>query len=68
MSGTGSVPVERQRDPKLKKLENDVFSKMNQVIQNNLPKTEMQKTTNNLEVKHVSFEDALKELRDCGKS
>mgnify|MGYP003111578009 CR=1 FL=1 len=60
-----SIPASRERDPNLIKLENDIFSQMGKVIQDNRPEeSKIQNTSNNIEVKHISFEDAIKELRD----
>ena len=59
------IPANRERDPNLVKLENDVFSQIGKVIQDNKPKqSKILGNANNSEIKHISFEDALKELRD----
>ena len=52
-----------ERDPTIKQLENDVFSKMRSI----LPKEETRQPSKN-EVVGVSFEDALKELLDFQKN
>jgi hypothetical protein len=55
--------IKRERDPNLVGLENNIFSKMNEIlgpdIKQSGPKTD---------VKFVSFEDALKELLELEKS
>lgn len=55
--------IKRERDPNLVGLENNIFSKMNEIlgpdIKQSSPKTD---------VKFVSFEDALKELLELEKS
>ena len=55
----------RERDPNLIKLENDVFGKMNQELQKELPNLPKSQETN---VKFVSVEDAIRELSDISKS
>ncbi len=58
---SGSSFVTRERDPKSIQLENDVFSKMNNISNEQIPKT---KKTPEPTVNFVSFEQALKELSD----
>ena len=57
--------IPRERDPNLIKLENDVFGKMNQELQKELPNLPKSQETN---VKFVSVEDAIRELSDISKS
>jgi hypothetical protein len=61
---SSSMPVSRERDPKLVKLENDVNKQMSDLLNQDLPKEENKPVEKLPEIKHVSFEDALKELRD----
>lgn len=55
--------IKRERDPNLVGLENNIFSKMNEILGPDIkqpgPKTD---------VKYISFEDALKELLELEKS
>ena len=37
MHGTGGMPVSRERDPQIKKLENDVFSSIQSKLNDELP-------------------------------
>lgn len=64
MSGTGGVPVQRERDPVLQKLENDVFTQMNQAVQ---PTKAEQEPIQQIEVQSVDYEQALKELSNLSK-
>ncbi len=62
---SSGMPVTRERDPNLVKLENDVFSEMSDLIakQNQVNTEEDQKDSKTVDiVRHVSLEDALKEL------
>lgn len=59
MSGTGGLPVGRERDPNLIKLENDVFGRINDEI---APPQEAQPSPPQPKVNSVSFEQALREL------
>tara|TARA_R110002012_G_scaffold301322_1_gene501535 strand:- start:221 stop:475 length:255 start_codon:yes stop_codon:yes gene_type:complete len=67
MHGTGGMPVSRERDPQIKKLENDVFSSIQSKLNDELPPQQPEQAPQP-EVKSVNFADALKELRDLGKS
>lgn len=51
--------IPRERDPNLINLERDVFSKMSEATAAKNPKPSVSQDTG---VKHVSFEDAIKEL------
>ena len=53
--------IPRERDPNLVKLENDVFGKMTQKLQESLPPEVVNKPPES-NTKHVSYEDALREL------
>ena len=61
---SSGMPVSRERDPKLVKLENDVNQQMSDLLKKDLPKEETKPVEQLPEIKHVSFEDALKELSD----
>lgn len=64
---SSGIPATRERDPKLIKLETDVFSQMNDLIekQNQVNVKEDQKESNPVDVvRHVGLEDALKELSE----
>ena len=62
VSSTGAgVPISRERDPQLRKLEGDVFSKMNQAIVPHTPNPELP-DVKSTEVQSVGFEQAIKEL------
>tara|TARA_R110001606_G_scaffold23706_1_gene79413 strand:+ start:430 stop:684 length:255 start_codon:yes stop_codon:yes gene_type:complete len=63
---SSGMPVSRERDPKLVKLENDVTQQMAELLYNELPKEEIKHVDKGPEVRPISFEDALKELRDMG--
>lgn len=65
MTGTGGIPIQRERDPQLQKLENDVFSQMNQAIQPQLPVDVPPEVP---DIQPVDFNQALKELLDMSKS
>ncbi len=60
-----SAPVTRERDPKSIKLEQDVFSKMQQVVAK--PK-EKGKKVQSVNIQQVGLEQALKELLDSAQS
>ena len=65
MSGTGGLPVQRERDPALQKLENDVFTQMNIAAQ---PPGEAAPTPiQQPEIQEVDFTQALKELSDLSE-
>lgn len=57
----GSFP-QIEKDPTIRQLENDVFSKMRSIM----PKEEVKETPKH-EVTSLSFQDALKELLDFSK-
>ena len=61
--GTG-VPIPRERDPKLQKLESDVFSQMQQAVTPHLPPQTDVPDVRSSEVNAVGVEQALKELLD----
>ena len=65
MSSTGGLPVERERDPALQKLENDVFTQMNIAAQP--AETAAPISTPHPELQQVDFEQALKELSDLSE-
>ncbi len=56
---SGGIPVNRERDPNLVKLESDVFSRINDEI---TPPREEQPKVESGTVNHVSLEQAMKEL------
>jgi hypothetical protein len=61
LSVGGSFP-QIEKDPTIRQLENDVFTKMRSLM----PKEEIKEMPKN-EVVSISFEDALKELLDFSK-
>ena len=64
---SSGIPATRERDPNLVKLETDVFSQMNDLIekQNQVNVKEDQKESKPVDVvRHVGLEDALKELSE----
>jgi len=64
---SSGIPATRERDPNLVKLESDVFSQMNDLIekQNQVNVKEDQKESKPVDVvRHVGLEDALKELSE----
>ena len=65
---SSGMPVSRERDPKSIKLENDVTQQMADLLHQELPKEEPKKVDKGPEVRPISFEDALKELRDMSQS
>ena len=62
----GGIPIERERDPKLVKLESDVFSNLNKAIRENTPQEAPKSKEPQIEVNHVSFEEALRQLASDG--
>ena len=58
----GSAPVVYERDEKLAKLENDIFSKMHNVLKKAEPLPAIKPVAQ--QVKHVSLEDAIRELAE----
>ena len=68
---SSGIPATRERDPNLVKLESDVFSQMNDLIekQNQVDIKKDQKDSKSINVvRHVGLEDALKELSELFKS
>ena len=63
--GTGlGMPMERERDPKLIQLENNVFRQMSQILDKLAPASpQVPKSQNNF----VSVEQAIKELQELGE-
>ena len=59
MSGTGGIPVGRERDPNLVKLENDVFGRISEEI---APPREAQPSIPQPDVNFIGIEQALREL------
>lgn len=57
--GTAAPPI-IQRDPKIRKLEQDVFAQIHEIATKDDPAPEAVQP----EIQHISFEDALKELAD----
>lgn len=51
-----------ERDPNIKKLEQDIFAKMQDIV-----KPEQQQVLDSTSIKHVSFEEAIKELIEMNK-
>lgn len=66
MSGSGNIPVHRERDPQQVKLEQDVFAKMQNAIQSEiLP----DKPAENIpDIQPVDLKQALQELLDSAES
>lgn len=67
---SSGIPATRERDPNIVKLENDVFSQMNDLIikQNQVNTKNDQKESKSVNiVRHVGLEDALKELSELFK-
>ncbi len=62
MHGSSGIPIERERDPNLTKLEGDVFSNLNKAIEQSQPKEVPQPTEPQMQVSHIDFEEALKQL------
>ena len=67
MHGVGGVPVSRERDPQIKKLETDVFSSIQSKINDEIKPQDIPQQPPAPEAKPVNFIDALKELRDLGE-
>ena len=65
MTGTGGLPVQRERDPALQKLENDVFKQMSIAAQ--LPEEAAPTPIQQPKIQEVDFTQALKELSDLSK-
>lgn len=68
---SSGIPATRERDPNLVKLETDVFSQMSDLIvkQDQEDIKDDQKDNKVVDkVRHVGFEDALKELSDLFES
>lgn len=64
---SSGIPATRERDPNLVKLESDVFSQMNDLIekQNQVDIKKGQKDSKSINVvRHVGLKDALKELSE----
>ena len=67
ISNPMGIPVSRERDPKLQKLENDVVNQMSDLLQNEIKQDDYLPETKSVDTNFVSFEDALKQLRELGE-
>lgn len=68
VSGRGAgLPVTRERDPQLQKLESDIFSKMNQAIVPHTTEPDLPEVKS-IEVQSIGFEQALRELANGTES
>lgn len=61
------LPVTRERDPQLQKLESDIFSKMNQAIVPHTAEPDLPEVKS-IEVQSIGFEQALRELANGTES
>lgn len=64
--GPGGMPVSRERDPNQIKLENDVFSRINNITKQENPNPLPEIRPN--QVSTIDFEQALRELSDSSQS